>query len=410
MDENSPKNNFGIDDFIAFAVVLLASCIIGIYFAYKDRKDSSMSTYFFGGKQMHPVAVGLSMAVTFQSSIAVIAEPTEAYIVGNVAIWYPITSFLAFTLSFFYFMPAFYTMDHGTIFEYLQIRFNTYVAKIAAITNTISTIFYMGLVVYAPATVLNAVTPISLNWSIVLTSVICTFYTALGGMKAVMWTDVFQSGIMIIGIISVFIQGLIKIGGFGSLFEALERGERYTAGRFDYGLISRISPLALLLGGVGQKLNSQGLSQQIVQRYQSCKSLRHAQYAALFYIVPTSLIFLINVGNGLVMYAYFEGCDPVKSGEIEEIDQGVPYMTLKLFADIPAMSGIFVAAVFSGSLSTISSGINSFSMVIVEDFITPCSEKVANSDTMKIILGKTFGNGYDFMYKKYPSRAPPRGI
>lgn len=109
----------------------------------------------------------------------------------------------------------------------------------------------MGITVYLPALGLNAVTPLSLNWTIAITSIVCTFYTVLvsdillelkiccsieilsicvifvkGGMKAVIWTDMLQGIIMIFGSLALFVKTLMAIGGFDNLISATRRGER----------------------------------------------------------------------------------------------------------------------------------------------------------------------------------------
>lgn len=67
-------------------------------------------------------------------------------------------------------------------------------------------------------------------------------------------------------------------------------------------------------------------------------------------VLPTFFVTMLAIANGLVMYAYFEGCDPVKSGSLARLDQGLPYIALEVFQTMPGMTGFFIAAIYSGTL------------------------------------------------------------
>lgn len=87
-------------------------------------------------------------------------------------------------------------------------------------------ILYMGVVLYAPALALEAVTGISKTNAILIIGLVCTFYSTVGGMKAVLITDVFQSFLMFAAIYSVIICAVIKAGGIGPIWETAEKGGR----------------------------------------------------------------------------------------------------------------------------------------------------------------------------------------
>nr|XP_039256866.1 sodium-coupled monocarboxylate transporter 1-like [Styela clava] len=389
MDPESIRKDLGVADYLSFVLLMAISTIIGVYFAYKDRNDATTKNYFFGGKQMHPVAVGLSLAVTFQSAIVVIAAPAETYISGTLMMWEPITRILAVPIVLLYLIPLYHRLQLDTVYQYLELRYNSTMRRATSALLSLGSLFYVGTVVYMPAVALNAVTPLSMASSIILTGVICTVYTTLGGMKAVIWTDVIQSGILILGLVAVFIKGLMVVGGFDEMYGAIERGDRLTAFRFDYGIISRLSPGGIIAGAYFMSLGGIGVEQAIVQRFQTCETSGKARCALLVHVVPTIIIGMTSVGNGLIMYAYYEGCDPVKSRKLQNIDQGIPYMTLEIFENIPGMAGIFVSTIFSASLSTISSCLNSLSVLILEDFIV--AKWPSLTERRKVAIGKITG-------------------
>lgn len=285
------------------------------------------------------------------------------------------------------------TFDSETFFcmfyQYLELRFNIAAKRIVAVMVPLGELFYMGITIYMPALALNAVSPIPLRWSIAGTSIICTFYTTLGGMKAVIWTDVVQAVLMVSSLIAAFICGLIATGGFEELSISLERGGRLTFfNTRNFDISSRMSIPAITFGEFFVYTHYLSFSQPIFQRIQSCKTQRQSAQSLIAYVLTATTIVCFSIGNGLTLYSYFEGCDPVYSGKIERLDQAAPLMALQVFKDLPGMSGIFIAAVFSGTLSTVSSGLNAYSAVILEDFV---ASKYPNmTQRTKLFWGKVF--------------------
>jgi solute carrier family 5 (sodium-coupled monocarboxylate transporter), member 8/12 len=101
-------------------------------------------------------------------------------------------------------------------------------------------IMYMGIVLYAPALALEALTGLNKNWSILLVGVVCTFYSTIGGMKAVLLADVFQSLLMYSAVLSIVISGVIYAGGLTDIFEVANRGNRLEL----WKLVLRVTNLA----------------------------------------------------------------------------------------------------------------------------------------------------------------------
>lgn len=87
-------------------------------------------------------------------------------------------------------------------------------------------VMYLGIVLYAPALALEALTGLNKNWSIILVGAVCMFYSTIGGMKAVLLTDVFQSILMYAAVLAVAISGLVYAGGFGEIFRVASEGNR----------------------------------------------------------------------------------------------------------------------------------------------------------------------------------------
>ncbi|GCB75120.1 hypothetical protein scyTo_0019726, partial [Scyliorhinus torazame] len=109
---------------------------------------------------------------------------------------------------------------------YLNMRFNKSARYIGTTFYIIQTVLYTGIVIYAPALALNQVTGLDLWGVLVATGLVCTFYCTLGGLKAVVWTDVFQMGIMIAGFLAVIIRGVVIQGSFERIWNISYHGGR----------------------------------------------------------------------------------------------------------------------------------------------------------------------------------------
>ncbi|CAF4747788.1 unnamed protein product, partial [Rotaria sp. Silwood1] len=229
-------------------------------------------------------------------------------------------------------------------------------------------LIYMAIVLYAPALALSQTTGLNIWLSVVSIGVICTFYSSVGGMKAVIWTDVLQALVILVGLLASIIQGcLITLGGFKRVFSIA-----YEGGRIEFDSISpdprtRHTIWSLLIGGSLNSLSTYGFNQTQVQRYMCVRSTRGAKQALFINAVGAAIVIILSSFIGVILYAYYAGCDPLTAERVSDVDQIFPYFVMDVLGGKPGLPGVFLACIFSGSLSTISSGLNSLSAVIIED-------------------------------------------
>jgi sodium-coupled monocarboxylate transporter 8/12 len=124
---------------------------------------------------------------------------------------------------------------------------------------------------------------------------------------------------------------------------------------------------SLLIGGTLNSLTTYGFNQTQVQRYMCVRTTRGAKQALFINAIGAVLIILFSGLIGIILYAYYADCDPYTAGYVTDIDQIFPYFVMEVLSDKPGLPGVFLACIFSGSLSTISSGLNSLAAVIIED-------------------------------------------
>ncbi|XP_033759472.1 sodium-dependent multivitamin transporter-like isoform X2 [Pecten maximus] len=226
----------------------------------------------------------------------------------------------------------------------------------------------MGITLYAPALALQTVVGTPLWLSIAVIGLVCTIYTAIGGIKSVVWTDVFQCLIMFIGVVAVIIKGSIVVGTRHSVIRVATEGHRLEWFNFDPDPRVRHTNWGFLFGALFAFLPN-WCNQAGVQRFSSLRSLESA-YRTFWLLIPVAVAYHIILGYfGILIYSYYNmlGCDPVQAGLISNFNQIVPYFVLDVLRSLPGLSGIFISCLFSGSLSSFSSGINALSANTVED-------------------------------------------
>ncbi|CAK8694689.1 unnamed protein product [Clavelina lepadiformis] len=391
MVESTLVSGFTDADHVVFIGMLVLAAFVGIYYAIKDRNKRDIDTYNYGGRNVSPVPLGLSKAVTYISAITLIGFPTESYLYGLVAIWFAFGCIIPNIVACLYYIPLIHKLRLYTMFEYLEYRFDERIRKLASFLSIVKMTFYMGIAVYLPALALNAVTPMGLQTTMLLTSGICTFYTALGGMKAVIWTDALQTFIMFSGGLAAMIKIVIMVGGTNAVLESLEKGGRLNMWDFNLDPTLQRTFWTIFIGYNINLSHAMCVRQATGQRYLSCKSINHARMAAIISVFPTMLFTLVAVFSGCAAYAYYETCDPLQSGKITKYDQLMPHLVSEVFHSTPGMTGLFVSAAFSGTLSTVSSGINSLGSLILEDFIVPSKRSL--SEASRVAISKTIAVG-----------------
>uniref|UniRef100_A0A669AZK8 Solute carrier family 5 member 8 n=1 Tax=Oreochromis niloticus TaxID=8128 RepID=A0A669AZK8_ORENI len=347
-------------DYAVFVLMLLVSATIGLYYAKIGRGQPNAQEFLTGGRKLTalPVSLSLSLTASVLSSVLLISIPVEVYRYGAIIGYTCFGHFLAQVFTSEIFLPVFYRLPITSTFQYLELRYNKVTRLLVTFLTFIQTLLLSGLVIYAPALALNQVTGWNLWGVIVVTGILCTVYC--GGMKAVVWIDVFQVGVMLAGLLCVLFKCLL-LGV--SILSNSQQGGRLNFLDFDLNPLRRHTFWTIAFGGTLGWIMASGTSQTRVQRYNSCKSITHARTYSLFL---GSAVF-----SGLCLYSFYKDCDPWTAGQVSFSDQLLPYLVMDILKGYPGLPGLFLAAVYSGTLSTVSSIINTLAAVTVEDLIKP---------------------------------------
>lgn len=171
-----------------------------------------------------PVAV--SLMASFMSAITLLGVSAENYYYGMQFVVINISYGIATPIASRLYLPVFFGLQKTSTYEYLELRFGPRIRMLASLTYTLQMVLYNGIVLYAPAIVLESVTGLDRLVSILVVGLVCTFYSTLGGMKAVLFTDVLQSILMYAAVLAVVIFGAIEVGGLGEIVNIAKEGKR----------------------------------------------------------------------------------------------------------------------------------------------------------------------------------------
>ncbi|KAL0123442.1 hypothetical protein PUN28_005748 [Cardiocondyla obscurior] len=322
--------NFGMPDYTVFAAMLVICGIIGIYFGFV-KKSSGEDEYLVGGRNMSSFPVSLSLLASFISGISLLGTPTEIYVHGTSYLFICITAFfITFVISIVY-LPVFHELKLTSTYEYLEKRFDRKMRLLGSILFAIN----------------------------------------IGGLKAVVWTDFFQTFIMFGSMLLITIKGTADVGGFSVVIRRNLESGRLELPTLDWSPLTRHTFWALAIGGFVHWLQITAINQNMIQRYLALPTLKSARRALWCFM--TGVIMLIGICGyaGMLIYAWYHDCDPLTTKLARAKDQLLPLLVMNVLGDFPGLPGLFVAGIFSAALSSLSTGLNSMAAVVLQDFVKP---------------------------------------
>ncbi|XP_035919646.1 sodium-coupled monocarboxylate transporter 1 [Anopheles stephensi] len=380
---------FGLYDYVVFVLMLMSCAMIGIYFGFlkkKAKKGEAEADYLVGNRQMKVIPISLSLIASFISGISLLGTPTEIYLYG-VQYMYIIGGVITmgFIMMYFY-LPVFHNLKLTSTYQYLQTRFDRRMRLFGSILFTLATMAWLPIVIYVPALAFNQVTGINVHLITPIVCVICIFYTCVGGLKAVVWTDVIQTVLMFGAMVLIIVKGTLDVGGLSVVMERAKASGRIEGPDFRFDMTTRHNIYSCVIGGVIYWLKTNAVSQNMIQRYLSLPTLAAAKKALWTFIFGTLVLLALCCYSGLLIYAKYYDCDPLTTKLANAKDQLLPLLVMDTLGDFPGLPGLFVAGVFSAALSSLSTGLNSMSAVVLEDFFKPFSNRPLSEKQTSIIM------------------------
>jgi SSS family solute:Na+ symporter len=354
-----------ITDIITVLVYLTGMLALGYYFS---KRNKTTEDYFVGGRSFSGWIIGLSMLGTIVSSATFLALPAAAYILDwrqlTVNLVVPFIAILAVII----FIPFFRRGKLTSAFEYLGERYGVVPRMYGTFSFIIMQLIRMAQILFLVALVIQFLTGAPIVLVIILTGFFIGAYTIMGGIEAVIWTDVVQAIILLIGGVLCIVWVSVDLpGGLSQVISTGREFNKFSLGEMRFDLDERTFYTVAILGIINW-LGIYAGDQNIVQRYASARTTREAQKATLIYsaiALPMWTLFFF-IGTSLFAF-YLVFPDPFVA--TLEADQVLPYFILSEIP--PVISGIIVSAIIAAVMSTMDSGINAISTVSVIDLMKP---------------------------------------
>ena len=347
--------------------ILLAYCVVvvgmGIYY---ERKSRTAEQFMVAGRTIPTWAAGLAVMSTYTSSISYIATPGKAFDTN----WHPfIFSLCIFPVTWVvckYAVPYYRKTQLISVYSFLEDRLGAWGRAYAALAFVLYMIGRVAVILYLVGLLLSAFVPWGIGTVIIIMGIIIIAYTLLGGMEAVIWTDVLQSVIMTVGIVCCAVSLSISIfSGPNYLIHSALEADKFSLGSWDLSLSSR-TVWVMIIYGITENLRNLLADQNYVQKYGSVSTERKAKrsiWIAMLIYIPLTAIFLY-IGTALFAF-YSPGGTKLTEG-ITKGDQIFPYF---IATEVPTgLKGLIIAAIIAAAMSTVDSALNCSATVMLLDF------------------------------------------
>ncbi|CAH1989466.1 unnamed protein product [Acanthoscelides obtectus] len=264
---------FSWPDYAMFVLSLGICLAVGIYFGI-FAKTKNAQEYLVGSRSMSVFPITMSLTASWVSGISLLGTPTEIYVYGTQYIYIIGGVLLATIFMSWMYLPVFHDLNLTSMYEYHERRFDKKVRLFASILFAIGMISWLPVVIYVPALAFNQVTGVNVHLITPIVCTICIIYTSMGGIKAVVWTDVIQIIIMFGAMILIAIKGTWNLGGIGEVLRRNWSGQRIEGPVFDPNPLTRHTIWSLIIGGCVYLLQNSGIDQNMLQRYMSLPTLK----------------------------------------------------------------------------------------------------------------------------------------
>lgn len=340
--------------------------------AWLSRSNGSTEDYFVGNREMPWWALGLSTLATQSSANSFIGIPAfVALVPGGGLTWlqYELAVPLACLVVMIVFVPVFRGLGLVSLYEYFELRFDRPTRLLLSAVFLVSRALATGVALYAAGLVVQVCTGWPLHWSIGLMGLVTIAYDMLGGMRAVVWTDVLQMTVLALGLLVCIAYGWEAAGGWPGL-QAHLAPARLVAVDPGHGVGdgSRAPLWGFVVGGLVLYVAYYGVDQTQAQRQLSARSIGQAQRLLAFNALARFPLTLAYAGLGLVLAAAYAQQEALRDAvPAARLDQLVPRF-IELFLP-EGIRGLLVAAILAAAMSSLDSALNSLSAATMRDFL-----------------------------------------
>ena len=372
-------------DALVLLAYLVGTTLLGVWLG---RGQKSAKDYFVADKAIPWWAILFSVVATETSALTFISIPGLAYLTDlsflQIAIGYLLGRIvIAYTL-----LPRYYEGELVTAYALLQGRFGLATRRFESVTFMVTRAFADSVRVFATAIpvglILRGVIPPQYVGpvSILILGVFTVIYTYHGGMRAVVWTDVLQTGVYLLGgLAAVYLIGTGVDGGWGAVIERAGAAGKFRVFDLYTGFDRAHTVLAGFLGGAFLSMASHGADQIIVQRLLASNNLADARKALIGSGVVVIAQFALFLMIGVGLWAFYEA-RPFASSDVI-----FPQFIIEVMP--PGLTGLVIAAILAAAMSTVSGSLNSLAAATTHDLYAPLTGKALDENQL-LVMAKRF--------------------
>ncbi len=356
-------------DWIVIIVYGIGLLVVGFYFSYVNK---SSDDYMLGGRNMKSWRVGLSLFATLFSAVTYLSMPGEMIKHGPM-IWSMVAAlpFIYFVVAYF-FIPFIMKLKITSAYELLETRLGLRNRILAAIYFLMMRFVWMAVIIYMVSE--KVIVPI-MGWpestalmiSIIM-GIVTVIYTSFGGLRGVVLTDVVQTFILFGGTLLAIILIINQLGSVSAIIPS--QWPEHWSGWVFFDTKVRVSFLTAFITSFGWYVCTAGSDQMAIQRYLATRDVRAARRMYLSSLVTNLLVYFLLAILGLALFAYFKMHPELLTSGSSIVDGADLLFPRFIVIGLPiGFSGLVLAGLLAASMSSLSSGINSSALSIINDFI-----------------------------------------
>ncbi len=369
-------------DYLVIIFFLLISLAIGFRFA-KRQKDTG--NYFTAGGTIPSWAIGISILATLISSVTFLAYPGEGYksnwilLVQGLMVPVVLVAIVGFVV------PLFRRVIRLSTYEYFEKRFGLFARLYTSVSFSLTHFSKMGTVFFLLAMALSKMTGFDTSSIIWIVGGVIIILTMFGGIEAVIWLDVIQGFLLIVGgIIALFILLFTPEGGPAAIWRVAAENGRIGFGPFDLDFVN-LTFIVMVLNGIFYAIQKYGTDQTIVQRYLTARSDKAAVKAALMGVLLSVPVWAMFMFIGTALFSWYQLTGSALPEGIRP-DEVFPHFIMTQLP--PGIVGLILSALIAAAISSLDSDLNCLSAVLLQDYYLRI--KPASSEKHRMFMSKLF--------------------
>ncbi len=355
-------------DWVIIAAYGIGTVVLGWWYS---RGDRTTSEYFVGSGRMNPILIGVSLFATLLSTISYMSMPGEALGKGPAFLANYLAYPLIFAIVAFVLLPVYMKQRVQSAYELLEVRLGLSVRLLGASLFLVLRLVWMALMIYLTSKAISILMGVGedwIPWIALVSGTVTIIYTSMGGLRAVVITDLMQTLLLYGGALLVIGTVSWKMGGFG-WFPTEWKQNWDSQPFFSFDLSERVTVLGSIISVLLWTVATMGGDQLSVQRFMSTHDLKSARRALAVQLSISVIVGVTLSCVGFALLGYFEAFpERLGAGLSLKTDADKIFPRFIAFHLPPVVSGLVVAGLFAAAMSSLDSGVNSITAVVMRDF------------------------------------------